>query len=129
MADNIKYSRRKEVRGRDYQTYYNFPQAIEVPYVEAIPSDYDGLMGVPITFLDSYNPDQFEIVGNAENMEQMGEIGVQPLGEDFVAAYKADGGTGSVSAGHRKLGLTDPRHYTAFRRLLIRHLNPPQERS
>lgn len=124
MADNIKYSRRKEVRGQEYQTYYNFPQAIEVPFIEAIPSDFDGIMGVPITFLDTYNPDQFEIVGNAENMEQMGEIGVDPLGEDFVKAYKADGGTGSVSAGHRKLGLTKPRHYTAYRRILIRHRNP-----
>ena len=34
-----------------------------MPYVEAIPSDYDGVMGVPITFLDKYNPEQFEIVG------------------------------------------------------------------
>jgi len=121
MADNVKYSRRKEVRGEEYQTYYNFPEAIEVPYIEAIPSDFDGIMGVPITFLDTYNPDQFEIVGNAENMEQMAELGVDMLGEDFVRAYKADGGTGSVSAGHRKLGLTKPRHYPAYRRILIRH--------
>lgn len=42
---------------------YDECDAIEVPYVDAIPSDYDGLMGVPITFLDKHNPDQFEIVG------------------------------------------------------------------
>ena len=40
--------------------------AIEVPFVDAIPSDFDGMMGVPITFLDRYNPDQFEIVGSSE---------------------------------------------------------------
>jgi hypothetical protein len=34
-----------------------------VPYTDAIPSDYKGEMGVPISFLDKYNPDQFEIVG------------------------------------------------------------------
>lgn len=43
---------------RPYDKY----DAIEVPLVKAIPSDYDGVMGVPITFLDKYNPDQFEIV-------------------------------------------------------------------
>ena len=123
MADNVKYSKHKEVVGVGYQTYVNF-DAIEVPYLDAIPSDYPGIMGVPITFLDVYNPDQFEIVGNAENMDQMAQIGVEPLGSKFVAAYKADGGTGSVSAGHRKLGLTKPRHYTAYRRILIRHRNP-----
>ncbi|WP_407689712.1 adenine-specific methyltransferase EcoRI family protein [Mycobacterium sp. HUMS_1102779] len=65
QADNIKFSRHKEVRGVGYPAYDNFP-AIEVPFTDAIPSDYDGLMGVPITFLDKYNPDQFEIVGSSE---------------------------------------------------------------
>ena len=65
MADNIKFSKHKEVRGVGYQRYDNF-DAIEVPFIDAIPSDYDGMMGVPITFLDKYNPDQFEIVGSSE---------------------------------------------------------------
>jgi hypothetical protein len=47
----------------EYPTYDNF-DAIEVPRVEDIPMDYDGLMGVPISFLDKYNPAQFEIVGS-----------------------------------------------------------------
>jgi hypothetical protein len=45
-----------------YPTYVNF-DAIEVSKTLDIPVDYDGLMGVPITFLDKYNPDQFEILG------------------------------------------------------------------
>ena len=45
-----------------YDRYDNY-DAIEVPLTDAIPSDYDGMMGVPITFLDKYNPDQFEILG------------------------------------------------------------------
>jgi hypothetical protein len=64
-ADNIKFSSHQDVRGVGYPEYDNF-EAIEVPYVDAIPSDYDGMMGVPITFLDRYNPDQFEILGSSE---------------------------------------------------------------
>lgn len=62
MADNIKHSRHKEVRGHEYQKYDNY-DAIEVPYTDAIPSDYTGVMGVPISFLDKYCPEQFEILG------------------------------------------------------------------
>lgn len=61
-ADNVRYSRHKEIRGVGYAHYDNY-DAIEVPYVDAIPSDYDGAMGVPITFLDKYCPEQFEILG------------------------------------------------------------------
>ena len=46
----------------DYHEYDNY-EAIEVPKVANIPKDYDGVMGVPITFIDKYNPDQFEILG------------------------------------------------------------------
>lgn len=45
----------------EYPMYDNF-QAINVNKVADIPFDYNGLMGVPITFLDKYNPDQFEVV-------------------------------------------------------------------
>ena len=62
MADNIKFSKHKEVRENGYPKYDNY-NAIEVPYTDAIPCDYDGVMGVPITFLEKYNPEQFEIVG------------------------------------------------------------------
>ena len=47
--------------------YDNF-NAIEVPYTDSIPSDYDGVMGVPITFLDKYNPEQFEILGLSQKV-------------------------------------------------------------
>lgn len=64
MADNIKHSKHKEVRENGYQKYDNY-DAIEVPYTDAIPSDYDGIMGVPISFLDKYCPEQFEILGDS----------------------------------------------------------------
>ena len=120
MDDNIKFSKHKEVRGIGYRKYCNYPAAIEVPFVDAIPADFDGVMGVPITFLDKYNPDQFEILGNSDDMQQMEQLGVEPLGAAFVRTYYEQGGTGGVSAGHRKLGLTQPRYYWPFKRILIR---------
>lgn len=65
-ADNIKFSKHKEIRNIGYQKYDNY-NAIEVPFIDAIPSDYNGVMGVPISFLDKYNPEQFEIVGSYNN--------------------------------------------------------------
>ena len=61
MNDNIKFSSHKNVKGQEYKKYDNY-DAIEVPFTDAIPSDYEGVMGVPISFLDKYNPDQFEII-------------------------------------------------------------------
>ena len=62
MADNIKFSKHKEVKGREYIHYDNY-DAIEVPYSDAIPSDYYDVMGVPISFVDKYCPEQFELLG------------------------------------------------------------------
>ena len=60
MADNLRFS--KNLRGKAaYDRYDNF-DAIEVGTYKEIPSDYDGMMGVPVTFLDKYNPEQFEII-------------------------------------------------------------------
>jgi len=50
----------------EYPTYDNY-DAIEVSKTKDIPMDFDGVMGVPITFLDKYSPEQFEIVGMCEN--------------------------------------------------------------
>lgn len=65
-ADNEKFSKHKQVRENKYPAYENY-DAIDVPFTDAIPIDYDGLMGVPITFMDKYNPEQFEIIGCSDN--------------------------------------------------------------
>ena len=119
MEDNLRYSKHKEVRELGYRKYDNF-DAIEVPYVDSIPSDFTGLMGVPVTFLDKYNPDQFDILFNADDMEQTEEFGVLPLGEKRVADYYAAGGTGGNSKGHRKLFLYSPRPWVPFKRIVIK---------
>ena len=103
-ADNVRYSRHKEIRGAGYAHYDNY-DAIEVPYVDAIPSDYDGAMGVPITFLDKYCPEQFEILGitdrqNTSNMRtkkytekdtpkynDLNARSVIKVGDEYVAVY------------------------------------------
>ena len=69
MNENLKFSRHKDIKGKkDYDHYDNY-DAIEVPFADAIPSDYYGKMGVPISWLDKYCPEQFEIIGsfNANN--------------------------------------------------------------
>lgn len=67
MADNLKYSKHKEIKGKEAYDHYDNYDAIEVPFTDAIPSDYEGVMGVPISFMDKYSPDQFEIVGATES--------------------------------------------------------------
>ena len=62
MADNRKFNKKIQKRKSSYQQYDNY-DAIEVPFTNAIPGDFDGVMAVPISFLDKYNPDQFEILG------------------------------------------------------------------
>lgn len=63
MAENLKHSKHKEIKGKkSYDKYDNY-DAIEVPYTDAIPSDYNEIMAVPISFLDKYCPEQFEILG------------------------------------------------------------------
>lgn len=63
MADNLKFN--KKIVGTDAYLKYDNYNAIEVPFTNAIPSDFDGIMGVPISFLDKYNPDQFDIIWQA----------------------------------------------------------------
>ena len=77
---NLDYSSRhdemilwKEYTPEEYPTYLNF-DAIEVNKTSEIPKDYDGKMGAPITFLDKYNPDQFEIVGQSLTLADMKPI-------------------------------------------------------
>lgn len=67
MADNFKYSKHKEIRGRTAYQHYDNYDAIEVPFTDAIPSDYTGVMGVPISFLDKYCPEQFDVLGATES--------------------------------------------------------------
>ncbi|HEB9308901.1 TPA: adenosine deaminase [Campylobacter coli] len=69
---NKKISLNRKYNNQDYITYDNY-NAIEISKSKDIPSDYTGIMGVPITFLDKYNPQQFEIIG-ADYQVNSGEL-------------------------------------------------------
>jgi len=80
--DNLKYSKHKEIiEEKSYKKYDNY-DAIEVPFTDSIPSDYKGVMGVPISFLDKYNPEQFEILAKTNNKEHAGKY---LIGNDATA--------------------------------------------
>ncbi|MFA5413441.1 MAG: adenine-specific methyltransferase EcoRI family protein [Patescibacteria group bacterium] len=70
MEENLKYSKHKEIKGKKTYDKYDNYNAIEVPFTDSIPSDYSGAMGVPSSFLDKYNPDQFEILGSDYNIKE-----------------------------------------------------------
>ena len=66
-ADNLRFNKKLQKYQYAYKKYDNY-DAIEIPLTEAIPSDYEGIMGVPISFLDKYCPEQFEIIDISSNL-------------------------------------------------------------
>lgn len=105
MADNFKHSKHKEIRGRiDYEPYINY-EGVEVPYTDAIPSDYEGTMGVPISFLDKYCPEQFEIIG----------IGLELANMDIIREK-----LGKLNGGPRLYVERDGELVRLYERILIR---------
>ena len=92
MDGNIKHSKHKEIRGKGYIHYDNY-DAIEVPYTDAIPTDYDGIMGVPISFLDKYCPEQFEIIWRSHDIDWVDsecDFFTYPTAERLAKFKKAD---------------------------------------
>lgn len=83
----------------DYPTYDNY-NAIDVSKVSDIPKDYDGVMGVPITFLHKYNPDQFEILGiNTSYSDELNHELVKPT-KKYKNAQQISK-TGKISNGNK----------------------------
>ena len=132
MADNVKYSKHKDVRERGYVKYANY-DAIEVPYTDAIPNDYTGEMGVPITFLDKYNPEQFEIIGSSRWLGRpMSEIapkgtyvsgGVRfyiPLADDLSATDRQTDSANCTVASTTELSSAAVKYLRLYDRLVIK---------
>lgn len=96
MSDNRKYNKKVQKSNVFYSPYDNY-DAIEVSYVDAIPSDFDGIMGVPISFFDKYSPEQFEIMGMAAGNSRVNNF-------NYSVAYSPhanDRGGCGVIAGER----------------------------
>ena len=121
MADNLKFN--KKLKGKNTYVKYDNYDAIEVPFTEAIPSDYDGVMGVPISFLDKYNPDQFEILGTSDNGIVDDKYKKTPgLTKKFVEDYYKSGGTGAYKEGNPTAGYYENGiAKMAYKRILIKH--------
>jgi hypothetical protein len=86
----------KNYSPKEFPKYDNY-DAIEVNKVSEIPQDYDGVMGVPITFLDKYNPDQFEILGLANDKRDDNEIFIK--GEPYYLDERHKSFVGMVLKG------------------------------
>ena len=118
-----------EIKGKNFYDKYDNFDAIEVPFTDAIPSDYVGIMGVPKTFLDKYNPDQFEILGYDKSVELRTKIysrqqQIDKNGKISNVTKLNDGGAIEVTSKP-----TDTTYYTvdgkcyiqAFSRIFIKH--------
>lgn len=114
----------KKYKPEEYPKYENY-NAININSTSNIPCDYAGIMGVPITFMDYYNPDQFEIIGLGIGALFDG----LPLGEKFMKAYREQGGTGHYSANMIGLALfdIDGKAKVPYGRLLIRNKHPEEQ--
>ncbi len=103
MAGNLKYNKKLKKAfetnyGKlEYPKYDNY-DAIEVPFTECIPFDFDGVMGVPITFLDKYNPEQFEIIGLAPERLSESESSLQIKRYQNAVQHNSDG---TLSSGNK----------------------------
>jgi hypothetical protein len=121
MADNLKFN--KKMQGKTTYLRYDNYDAIEVPFTNAIPSDYEGLMGVPISFLDKYSPEQFEILGTSDNGLVDDKYKTSPgLKKQFVEDYYKAGGTGAYKEGNPTAGFyEDGIAKMAYKRIFIKH--------
>ena len=122
MADNLKYSKHKEIKGKQSYDRYDNYDAIEVPFTDAIPSDYEGVMGVPVSFLDKYSPDQFEIVGRCEN-ENLYQLKTKVYTSDECkqAYFDKFGKKGTYDMNSNGVLLIDGLLEKTYQRVFIKH--------
>jgi hypothetical protein len=136
-ADNLKFSKHREIKGKAAYDRYDNYDAIEVPYTDAIPSDYDGMMGVPITFLDKYNPEQFEILGyeksyHLQTRKYGNQIQVDKSGRQSNVTKLNDGVAIKVSrppTDQTYYLVGDEYYVQQYKRVFIRHRTPPARKN
>ena len=113
MDDNLRFN--KKMKGKEsYDTYDNY-KAIEVPFTNAIPNDYDGAMGVPISFLDKYSPDQFVILSITDR---------DPNNKYRTKMYTREDSPKYNDLNRRAAIRINDEIKPVYARLLIKHKNP-----
>lgn len=122
MAENLKFNKKMESK-KAYDKYDNYA-AIEVPFTNAIPSDYDGVMGVPISFLDKYSPEQFEILGMCENKDLYNLKTKVYTSTECKDAYMAKfGRKGTYDLNASGVVFRGGLYEKVYQRVLIKHIN------
>ncbi len=137
-AENFRFSKDKKVKGVGYQKYDNY-DAIEVPSTAAIPNDYDGVMGVPISFLDKYNPEQFEILGSTQRgcHDKVPDLKKYDLYREMKADGTPTGSSGGKTNENPNLERNDGKNnyfindeghvvQSAYSRIFIKHRKAPK---
>jgi hypothetical protein len=131
MADNLRFSKHKELKGKAAYDRYDNYDAIEVPFTDAIPSDYEGVMGVPISFLIKYCPEQFEILGitktwfGSASKIYPEQIQVDRHGKESKVTKLNDGAVllHSEVPQNETYYMVDRKYYTqVYARVLIKHI-------
>ena len=121
MSENFKHSKHKDIRERKSYLHYENYDAIEIPYTDAIPSDYDGIMGVPTSFLGKYCPEQFEILGMCENLDLYSlKTKVYSSNECKEAYYRKFGKQGIYDLNASGVILVNGQLEKVYQRILIR---------
>ena len=122
MADNLEFN--KKMKGQTEYLHYDNYNAIEVPFTELIPKDYSGIMGVPISFLDKYCPEQFEILGMCENEDLYNlKTKVYSTAECKQAYVDKFGKSGTYDLNASGVIIKDGLREKVYQRILIRHKN------
>ena len=117
MKDNLRFGRHKDLIENGYLKYENY-DAIDVPYTDSIPIDYEGVMGVPVTFLDKYCPEQFEIIGFGSGYlgQSIGIKGIPKEHKQLMKGHSAAGDLYMMVSGQPKV---------PYARILIRKKQQP----
>jgi len=104
MKDNLRFGRHKDLIENGYLKYENY-DAIDVPYTDSIPIDYEGVMGVPVTFLDKYCPEQFEIIGFGSGYlgQSIGIKGIPKEHKQLMKGHSAAGDLYMMVSGQPKV--------------------------
>lgn len=130
MAHNLKFNKKlrkkfeKDFGKVEYPHYENY-NALEVPFVECIPSDFEGTMGVPITFMNKFCPDQFEILGMCENENLYGlKTRVYTNEEKKQAYFDKFGKDGQYDLNASAVLIKDGLREKIYQRILIRNKHP-----
>lgn len=90
----------KKFSSEEYPTYANY-NAIDVAETAKIPLDYMGEMGVPISFMEKYCPEQFEILGSTCDTEWMQNAGFRRIGTEAISNLREQGNKAHVTANMR----------------------------